>query len=344
MNWHSFQWRSLKTKITLVTLGTFLAGLWSLSFYASQMLRSDMQRLLSEQQFATVSMVSSQVNRQLELRLDALNEIAPMSVQSMQAGPAAMQAYIERRPYLQSLFNGGAYVMRLDGTVIADLPLSAGRLGGNYMDRDFVAMALREGRSSIGRPVMGKKAQAPVLVVTVPIRDGQDRVIGALSGLTNLEFPNFLDQITESRYGKTGGYLLIAPQYRLIVTATDKSRIMETLSVPSPSLLSDRFAQGHEGSGVTINRFGVEVLASAKGIPIAGWYAVAVLPTAEAFAPIREMQRRMRLATILLTLLSAAVTWWLLRRHLSPLLATAKTLAAMADAERNAATAGYCPQ
>jgi hypothetical protein len=76
--------------------------------------------------------------------------------------------------------------------------------------------------------VIGKKLQAPVFGMTVAIRDPRDNVIGAVSGVVNLAIPNFLDHITDGRYGKTGGYLLVAPQYRQIITATDKSRVMAT--------------------------------------------------------------------------------------------------------------------
>ncbi len=42
---------SLKTRITLTTLLIFVLGIWSLVFYASRMLRVDMEKLLGEQQF-----------------------------------------------------------------------------------------------------------------------------------------------------------------------------------------------------------------------------------------------------------------------------------------------------
>ena len=44
---------SLKTRITLATLGVFLASLWSLSFYATRSLQHDVERLVSEQQLIT---------------------------------------------------------------------------------------------------------------------------------------------------------------------------------------------------------------------------------------------------------------------------------------------------
>jgi hypothetical protein len=72
----------------------------------------------------------------------------------------------------------------------------------------------------------------------------------------------FLNKITGNRYGKTGGYLLVAPQYRLIVTATNKNRIMEVLPPPGIIQWIDRAIQGHEGSAVYVNPLGVEVLGS----------------------------------------------------------------------------------
>ncbi len=58
------------------------------------------------------------------------------------------------------------------------------------------------------------------------------------------------------------------------------------------------------------------------------------LPTVEAFAPIRAMQQRMLIATIALTLLAAGLTWWKLKRQLTPLSAAAATLRARADAQQ----------
>ena len=68
------------------------------------------------------------------------------------------------------------------------------------------------------------------------------------------------------------------------------------------------------------------MLVSGKGIPAAHWYVLTTLPTDEAFAPIRDMQQHMLLATLVLTLLAGVLTWWMLKCALSPLLAAAKTL------------------
>ena len=323
--------RSLTTRVTLFSLLIFVIGLWSLAFFASRVLREDMQGLLSEQQFSVVSLVAANMEQALDERVKVLDAVAGGISPAMLASPAALQAFLEQRLIFQPPFNAGAYVTRTDGTAIASVPLSVERVGVNFMDRDHVAAALREGKPRISKPVVGKMLHAPVFAIAVPIRDARSKVIGALVGVINLNQTNFIDKITNSSYGRTGGYLLVAPQHRLVVTATDKRRIMETLPAAGVNPLIDRFISGYEGSGITVNPLGEEVLASAKGVPVAGWYVVAALPTAEAFAPIHDMQQRMLLVTAFLTLLAGILTWWMLKRQLAPMLAAARTLTTLSD-------------
>ncbi|MEI7430474.1 MAG: PAS domain S-box protein, partial [Betaproteobacteria bacterium] len=329
-----FKFQSLKTRATLEVLLIFIAGIWSLSFYASQMLRQDMEQLLGKQQRSTASILAAQINFELENRLSTLSEVAQLSSDAFQRGPAAIQSFIDQRPDLHLLFNGGTYVTRSDGVAIADYPPSAGRIGVNYSDREYISTPLQKGRAVIGQPVMGKKAQTPVIVIGAPIKNTKGEVIGALTGVINLDMPNFLHQISENNYGQTGGYILISRAHRLIVTATEKNRTMNALQAPGKNLVMDRYQAGEEGSAVYVNSRGVEMFSSAQNIPVANWYLIAVLPTSEAFAPIREMQQRVLLATILLTLLAGVLTWWMLRRQLLPLLTVAKTLATQSDSNQ----------
>jgi hypothetical protein len=94
VNFNSFHWRSLKTRVTFFTLVIFLISIWSLSFYASRMLRDDMQRLLSDQQFSTVSVLAGEMNQALDDRMGALQGVA--SSISQMGDVEALQAHLER--------------------------------------------------------------------------------------------------------------------------------------------------------------------------------------------------------------------------------------------------------
>jgi PAS domain S-box-containing protein len=323
---------SLKARISLATLAIFMISIWSLALYSSRMLREDMETVLSEQQLATASFVAREINEELADRLEMLGFVAGKIGPALLRNMPALQTFLEDRPAMQSQFNGGLIVYRMDGTAIAETPVSAGRIGVNYIDVDGVGVALKEGKSAISRPVLGKKLQAPLIGMTAPIRDTQGKVIGAITGVINLGLPNFIDRTANGRYyGKTGGYVLVASQYRLIVTATDKRRIMEQLPPPGAFPLVDRFINGYEGSGIFVNPVGVEVVQSSKGIPVTGWYVGVQLPTAEAFAPIRALQQRMLWAATLLSVLAGSLTWWWLRRQFSPMLSATTALAIQSD-------------
>lgn len=334
MNFAIFHWRSLKTRVTLFTLAIFLISIWSLDFYASRMLRSDLENQLSEQQYATVSLLAANVDQALALRLKLLTSVAANITPAMMNKAGTLQALLTQQAAFEILFNGGVLAIDPDGIAIADLPGSAQRSSINYWNRDYLLKTLTEGKPSIGQPVIDNQLQQPVFGMAVPIHDTQGKILGALAGSINLGLPNFLNEITDRTYGDTGGAFLVTPQNRMIVAAFDKSRIMEVLPAPGVSPWIDRFMQGYEGSAVAVNPHGLEVLVSVKQVPVAGWYASVILPTAEAFSAIHTLQQRMLIATFFLSLLAGGLTWWMLRRELSPLLAAAKTLRSQSNSRQ----------
>lgn len=328
-------WRySLKQKITLTTLAIFIVGICALSYYVTRMLRGDVQNLLADQQISAVSFVAADINHELEDRVKVLENVARLIDPPRLGNRAALQQMLEEHSILRNFFNGGILVLSIDGTCVAEIPLTAGRRGTNYFDNDADHIALTEGKSAISRPMMERKLRQPLFNIATPIRDARGRVIGALVGVINLAQPNFLDTIGGHRHGKSSSYLVIAPQHNLIVTATDKNRVLQPLPAPGINRLLDKRMQGFDGPEISINSLGVENLSSVRRVPVADWFVVATLPTAEAFAPIHDMQQRIVFATILLTLLMGTISWWLLRRQFSPLVATVESLAGMSGASK----------
>ena len=325
---------SLKTRVTIFTLLISLISIWSLSFYTSRIVQENMLQVVGEQQSSTLKLVATSVNHELRDRMDALEKVAAGINPALLRNPAALQANLDQRPIFQELFNAGVIVAGLDGVVLASEPTTAPRRGLNYLSRDYVTVALTQSKSTIGRVAMDPQLAAPVLGMAAPIRDAQGKVIGAVAGLTNLVAANFLEDLVGNRYGKSGAYVLLAPEDRVIVAATDKSRIMQPLPASGVNRLIDRHVQGETQTAIGISAQGVEVLSSMTSIPMTSWGLVVSLPTDEAFAPIRAMQLRLSLGTLLLTLLAGGLIWWMLKRQLAPLLAASDALSAVADARQ----------
>jgi len=115
-----------------------------------------------------VSLLATEVDQALDERLCALKRIAGIMPPVLLTNAAEVQSFLDGQPVLQDLFNGGVLAYRPDGTAIAEAPRSAGRIGVNYMEVDTIAAALQQGQTTIGRPLLGKKLQAPVFGMTDP--------------------------------------------------------------------------------------------------------------------------------------------------------------------------------
>ena len=329
------QMRTLKERIVVMTLVVFLLGIWGTAFMVGGLLRERMTVSIGENQFATVTYIADQLDREVADRLAALERIANQIDSTMLSDPQQVQAKLERHPTFQALFNAGTRVTRTDGSVIASVPSTPERLAANYADRDYQIAVIREGKPAIGRPVVGKVLGHPVLGLAAPIKNGDGQVIAVLTGVIDIGKPNFLDRISESHYGRSGGYLLFASQHKLIVTATDKTRVLQPAPPRGANAMLDKYLDGYEGYGVAVSSRGVEEVSSARRLPSAQWLLVGVLPTEEAFAPIDAMYQRLFFSALLLSVAAGALAWWItslvLRRQLAPLMNTTQLLQGMKD-------------
>ena len=321
-----YSWRSLQTRITLLVLCVFVLSIWSLYGLVSHRLQDDVERMLGDQQHATVALHASEINRGLSERLLTLEKVTQLFAPAMTGSRAELQLLMNERPALPSMFNGGFFVTDTTGTAIASVPLEAGRTGLNYMERDHIASALKDGKNKVSKPAVGKALQSPVVALAVPIRDAQDQIVGALVGVIDLAKPNFMDQIMSARYGKSGGYTLIAKEWRQVVTATNKARALQNLPPVGTNPEVDRYLKDFEGPGLLTDPLGVRVMASAASIASANWTLVASLPVEEAFAPVQNMVHNIALATFVVTLVAAGLTWWLLHLQLKPANAAFRSL------------------
>ncbi len=249
--------QSLKLQIILFTVAIFIVCILLFSVYLGQMLRQDMQQLLGDQQVATVTQVAHEINTNFEERIRALELVAGGIDSSMLGNHAKLQAYLEQRPFLEVLFNGGIYAIGKNGIGLAEVPV-IGRVGTDYMTRDYVATPMTEGKATVGKAVMGKKIAAPSFAMGVPIKDAQGRVMGVLAGSTDLSKPNFLNNLNVNGYGKTGGFLIVNPKGNQIVTATSRGFYQNLVMKPIPAseanpILYKRIKEGFDGTAVNVN-------------------------------------------------------------------------------------------
>ena len=292
----SSPWQSLKVRLSLSTLAICLLILWSLSLYGYHLTRQNSERLIGEHQFATANLAAGLINDAITRQFAALEAAAAsIAADELLQNPERLAEWITNQPALHELFNGAVFVTGTQGVPLAAFPPSRQLLETSFADRDYLVAALK---------------------------DGSGKVIGAVVGAIDLSRPNVIEHTVQQGVGADGGFIVISRRDRLCVTATDKSRILTPAPTAGVNPLLDRFMQGFEGYGVTINARGLEDLAASASIPIADWFIVVNQPTSRVFASLHAMQHHVLLATILLSILACVLTWaitaHLLRRRLSP--------------------------
>ena len=324
--------RSLKNKIALATLAIFLVGIWSLSLYTTRVLREDMERQQVNQQLVTTSAAATQINNELDLRIRSLEVAANMlSHMKMKSVSALQTDTMTPLTPLLALFNGGIRIYDTHGSIVASLmmPHELGNI--EYAASEVIAAAMENQETVIGPPTIIPGAENSFFVIAVPIQDDSGKILGTIGGTIDLDVTNFLDHVVKSYHGNNS-YIIVAPEHRRVVTAIDRNFVMRPI-LPleeEENTVFDFFALGNEGNTTMISPQGEELLISSKSIPLSGWRISAILSTKGVFAPIREMNERMMLTTMLVSLLAGILMWGILWRELSPLVDSSNMLANMA--------------
>lgn len=322
---------SIKARVTLLTLALFIISIWLLALIASRKLQHDMAMQIGEQQLSATALLAREINDDLQERAHSLERLAEKIAHIGLDKPDTISHFLKNQQVIDRDYNAGAFVTDKNGKAIASVNGVIKRVGANYRHINSISTALQHAKSSVSNIDFDKATRLRMFYIATPILDSQHQVIGAVVGATNLAKHGFLDKISNSHYGKSGYYLLEDQRSRLIITSTDRRRVMRAQIAPYKNRLIDRQLQGFEESGITVNAFGVEVLTSAKRIPMANWMMVSSLPTAEAFAPIQHLQYRILFIAMLMTIIVGIITWLLLKRELFPVFSTITTLSTLAS-------------
>ncbi|PKO88900.1 MAG: hypothetical protein CVU16_13070 [Betaproteobacteria bacterium HGW-Betaproteobacteria-10] len=230
-----FNWHSLRTRITVGMLIVCLSVLWATVLALSQSLRQDMEATISAQQFSTISLIASDIDRAVRERLSLVESIAnKLSANMTQPGAGDVtQDYLEKRDVPDSFFNWGIIVIDSNGVAIASTPASLQRRGVDFSKYTGVAEVLRSGQPIVADPLFSEHSQQPVLAMLVPISGVNGKIAGAVIGVTNLSKPNFFDAINAAKYGITGDFVITEPRTRTYIASSDPHRVMKMARQPA---------------------------------------------------------------------------------------------------------------
>ena len=326
---------SLKARVVLLVVVMFVAGIWGLALSITLVLERDITKLLSASVATETIGVADDLDRDIRLYLNALTRLAASITPEMLADPAQLDRTLDQFADASVIVPSVCFFANRKGIITAGYPEDAVQVGASVADSAHFRQVVASGGPVIGEPVMVAPVRSQsTLPLAVPVRDRSGATVGALIGSVLLSDQLLLGQLEHARMGRTGWFLVISPKDRLILGATDSSRIGTSLPghgvIP---LLDRRLEEGYEGPGVTRSSIGPEVMTVTRKMATTGWVVNAAVPTAEMFAPIESLKRSIYLAALLISVAAALILRHFLGRQFAPLAHAAVAIRRMGDRE-----------
>lgn len=322
-------WRHgrIATRLTVFAVLMVLLGLVVRITIIPSILESGLQSVLAAQQLSIATYVARDIEERIGERLGLLERLAAGLHPALFSDPPALRAWLETSRAAFPLFSRGLVLVPADGkAALAGTPVLPGRCDPDFHACDWF-QAVRKDRA----PFIGAPERRGEIVIAVPVPDGGGGLAGVLAGAVAVGAPGFLDILQESRIAGTGGFLLLSPRDRMIVTATDPGEALKSLPAPNVNALYDQAVAGYRGTARAAGPDGAEELSAIVPVPTPGWVLVARLPAAEAFASVAEV-RKIVIVSSLLTALGVALFVGLSLLHLfRPLAEAARQMRGMAE-------------
>ena len=280
--------------------------------------RGELRQSLSDQLEVLVSRVAAELDDKVLMRVAVLESMASKFPLESINNTAAVERLFANSPNLYTLIDD-FYLFSADGILLVDWPVARGRRGLDMTERDYIQGVLTNGRTTISKPILGKATRQPMVVISVPIRDDNGRLLGILGGVVNLQRSRLLEPLSTTKVGQTGYFYLVG-QERLTIMHPEKDRILKPIAEPGTNPQLDRALDEHfEGTAEGVNSQGMQGLFSFRRLPSTNWVLAAVLPSNEAFASVNNLRLQATLFTLLTLILAVIVSALVVRRFTRPL-------------------------
>lgn len=323
---------SLSNKIAISILVLLCTGLLPLVYLTTNTLHTNLEKQLSEQQFAYTSFIANDLEKKMQLRIQALQDVADNIPSDKLQDRAAINKYLEKRVAIYRLFTNGVVVINRDGFGIADYPHAKNRATGDFRALEYFKEVSSTGAVAIGKPRVGRFTKKLGVAVAVPIKDTKGVLIAVVAGFIGLSDPTIFDQ-SKAKMGKAGEYIMLSVYDRTIILDTDNSHNLMSASALGLDANLDKLIAGIDGTLITTSIHGEKSLTSAKHILDGRWLVLGILPVEEAFAPITHLESQLfKLGAVIFSII-VIMMWLLTYVQLKPLTIAARLITKMTNVD-----------
>ncbi len=298
---------SIRAQVALSAIAVgclLLIAQLGLQFYV---LRADIVQRIEKHEFRALKDFAVYLDEKLHDSMDMLASEAVNVPEVSLRNLVALEQHLAREKALLTVFDD-LYVFDAKGLLLVDWPQKPGRRMLDMSARDYVQGVIANRQPMISAPILGKATRQPIVVVATPILDRHGELTGILAGVLNLYKPNLLGSISSRKNGETGYYYLVSHE-RVRIAHPNPALVLERVPPNSNNEPFERAMRGFEGTLEGTNTRGLRGLFTFARLKTTGWVVASVIPTEEAFAPIRQIYGRMLLVTGFLLLVFLPCLW-----------------------------------
>lgn len=310
----------LKTKITILVSVLVIVLLSAVAYLTFSFFGQQLKTIIANDQFLMLSTLSHEIDQKLRVAHRQIvigsRDVPPDALRDGQKA----QQWLDSRTDLLAFFDNHIFLLTPTGRLIAESPYLPNRRGLDLSFRPYFQNTIATRGPVISDPyITTQQSKHPVIMMTAPIFDKTGKIAGLLTGSLDLMGNNLLGDISRIKNGNTG-YLYLTTADRTMIMHPDKDRIFKSVP-PGVNQRYDEAVAGKEGSGETINSYGLPMIASFKRLETNNWILASNYPVAEAHKPLYESQKKYFVAAATGIILIFVSTFYLMKRLTDPLVA-----------------------
>ena len=222
--------------------------------------------------------------------------------------------------------NLSVFISDLDGVTRVNSLQDKSAVGLSRFSDDWFQGAVLSGQPFAGAPGISPATNKPRIPYAIPLRDETGTMQGVLTVSIRLDALSYT--ITSNYAGTNARVSLVDRESRLLLADPDKTLILTKISGKNAAV--QRLMSGERGVLEDTSSNGQQVLSAFGPVPGSLWAVLIQQPSAEAFAPLDEMDHdamRLVAATVLVAIALGTVLALRIGRPLQRLRATAEAMA-----------------
>jgi diguanylate cyclase (GGDEF)-like protein/PAS domain S-box-containing protein len=289
---------TVRTKTALLITSLVLALVGATGWWQYRELSTTYVKLMREQQQALTDSAAADLDYKLGMHLAVLQRAARQIDAQTFTDPAAQRRFFAEAG-LRPMFDGTALVV-LEGIMVVNDPPVAKPV--NVADRDYFKRARDAAEPAISPPLLVRTTNQPVVVMAVPAKGPDGRVVGVLSAILNLQRANVLGDLSRAKVGRNGYYVVVTRGESPLIVMHPDAKLLLKPAGPGTVAAAD----------VTETD-----LTTHTTIRSADWELRVVVPAGTAYAPLQRAKRALLLQLLWLGLGCAVLVWlgtaWVMR-------------------------------